>query len=109
MEIRKMTFSEACAMIYGEQLQVDVAREEAEKGYLPQEAFGNGCRSRGKAISYNAEMRVDNFKGLAIALHRGASHGDEVTEEIEVLKSQMPADDITLAEEGVTVYGWWKD
>ncbi len=103
----KMTFEEACGMIYGKGLSPYVELEKTEKEFLPQKAF-KLCRARGKALSYGAEKRVDDFKGLCIALHREKDHDEDVSEEVQALYIEMPEEDIELAVEGVTTYGWWR-
>lgn len=102
------SFPECCAEIYKRELSKEYKREIEEDAYLNQEAFGKKCRARGKAMSYAAEMAVDNFKGLCIALHR-EKHGDDVSEEISELSAVMVTEDIETATAGISTYGWWSD
>lgn len=102
------SFPECCAEIYKRELEKEYKREIKEDAYLKQDAFGKRCRARGKAMSYTAEIAVDNFKGLCIALHR-EKHGDDVSEEISELSAVMAEEDIQTATDGITVYGWWKN
>jgi len=105
MDEVKVTFPEACGIVYARGLQSDYDREIAEDLYLPQSAFC-GCRARMKAMSYNAENRVDDFKGFCAVLHR-EKHGDDVRSEKESLMAVMPEEDVQLAT--ANILGFWNN
>ncbi len=96
----ELTFAEYCGKIYAEELAKDFDREINNKEYLPQQAFSS-CIARGKALSFNAEGRVDRFKALAVLFHR-KGHNDKYDEEEISLMAVMPEADIKAAK------GWWK-
>lgn len=110
-----MKFSEACGMIYERETDRELNIEEAIPAHNNIAAFHN-CADRARAFGFRAEQAVQNFRTLAFVLSRLQKETDEnkrkkledeKTETI-YLMAEYP-EDVALAEEGVTTYGWWRN
>ena len=103
---KELSFPEYCGKMYGIELAKTLQAEIENPVLLPQSAF-NSNRGRGKAISFDAERKVDNFKALTVLLHREIKHEEVYTEEKELLTVGLSTEEIEAAE--FYALGWWKD
>jgi hypothetical protein len=107
--MNKISFLDACGIVYSKGLEEDHEREIAVSEFMPHKAFGGDCRKRAKAMSYSAERRVDTFRAYVFALSKEVKDGENTKDQQASLIAEMPEDDIILAEEGITLYGWWRN
>lgn len=83
MNYKELSFPEYCGKMYGNELGKTLQAENTNDLLLSQSAFQSNA-ARGKALSFLAEIRVDNFKTLTVLLHREIKHGETYTEEKEM-------------------------
>jgi hypothetical protein len=100
--MESITFAQACGMIYEKEMEKVFNKELAIPEFLNQSAF-DSCGARGKAGSYEAEKRVDNFKAYAILRSREKKYKENHDVEKATLLSVMPEEDVELVETNA----WW--
>jgi len=100
--MQKLTFAQACAMVYEKEMQKTFDREIEEDAFLNQSAFED-CSARAKAGCYAAEKRVNNFVAYAILRSREEEYKESRDLEKALLLSVMLDEDVDLVETNA----WW--
>lgn len=113
-----MTFAEACAKIRKEEIEKEVKFEIENAEHNNMKAF-HSCTGRSIAFAIAADKRECNFRAYTFvlnALSKKEKHklsAQEVSK-LEEEKTDLIADmsdypeDIMLAENGITIYSWWR-
>ena len=98
-----MTLAENLAEIFKKEMQIVIDKEQAEENYLSSEEF---VSNEGRAIVGLNEASEQVVKKLAIYIcnHRAEKHGEDVTEELQKLESELKPE---YKESGSVTKDWW--
>ena len=96
-----MKLSHELGKIFEKEMDAVIQREINDPTYLPQEGFSD-CEGRAQVMMAFAKRKVVKTLALAICSHRVEKHGEDHSEEITRLKSQLSSDEIEVGDRG-----WW--
>ncbi|MCK5603487.1 hypothetical protein KAR91_16500 [Candidatus Pacearchaeota archaeon] len=97
-----MKESHELSKIFEEELNRVLAKEIAEKDYLPHEDFNNSL-DRSEAIIEAATEVCKKILAVSIAKHRKDKHNEDTGHEIEKYSKDLEPEQLEI-----TNYAWWQ-
>jgi len=97
-----MTLAENLADIFKKEMQIIIDQEQEEENYLSSEDFSTN-KGRANVGVDKACEQVVNKLAIYICNHRSLSHGEDLTEELQKLESELKPE----YKDEVSTQDWW--